>query len=203
MPVEIFERKRNLVFLRQDTNKLKKLKLKWRKPKGLHSKLRLNKKGHQRTPSQGYRSPRKIRNLANPIIINSLKDLQDNIANNRNLIISSTLGLKKKIDVVKYAKENNLNILNIPNIDDFLKSVNEMISKKKEEKKKRQEKKQKLKKEVEKKEKPKEEKKEGEEKTRDKAQPAPTQTPVKHLDTKIMDKPTKTQTFRATAPKQK
>lgn len=53
-------RKKKPKFIRQDTNRAKKFKIKWRKPKGMHSKLRLNKKGHQKSPSQGYRAPKKL-----------------------------------------------------------------------------------------------------------------------------------------------
>ena len=51
-------------FVRKDSNKLKgKTMSKWRKPRGLHNKRRLHKKGHQKNPSVGYRSPKLVRSL--------------------------------------------------------------------------------------------------------------------------------------------
>ena len=50
-------------FLRQKSKQIKRLGKKWRKPKGLHSKLRLSKKGHSQSVSSGWRSPHKVRGL--------------------------------------------------------------------------------------------------------------------------------------------
>ena len=52
-------------FIRQDYQRRKRLgrKLKWRKPKGIHSKIRHHFKGRRKMPSPGYKSPREVRGL--------------------------------------------------------------------------------------------------------------------------------------------
>src|SRR3989344_9388886 len=58
---ELKERKPE--FIRQDNPKRKKLNYKWRKPKGIHSKIRHHFKGRRKMPSPGYKSPRKVKGL--------------------------------------------------------------------------------------------------------------------------------------------
>ena len=50
-------------FFRQDAHKNLKLGDKWRKPKGLHSKMRLGFKGYRKSVSIGYGSPKITKNL--------------------------------------------------------------------------------------------------------------------------------------------
>ena len=86
--MELKKTRRKLKLIRQDTNKEIGMEKKWRKPKGMHSKLRLNKKGHGRKPSPGYRAPREIRGKKEYSLVNSIKD----IGENRKIIIASNVG---------------------------------------------------------------------------------------------------------------
>ena len=191
MDLKLVARNRKIKFVRQDTNRADKFKIKWRKPKGLHSKLRLNKKGHQRTPSQGYRSPRSIRGGEKFTMIKSIEDITEG-----KLMISGKVGLRKKIEIVKLAKEKGFTILNVPNLDKFLKDVEEMINKKKLEKKAKLQKKDKTKKELEKKDEKKKEDKEDAKKTVNEIKQG--------TNVAAVEKVNKSQNIhRATAPKQK
>lgn len=127
--------KNKLKFKRQNFL-LKKLKDSWRRPRGIHSKLRLKKRGKGKRPKIGYGNDRKIRGLTKNqhyTYINNIKDLE-NIKNS--IIISSNIGLKKKLGIITKAKELGLNILNMGNTDKFLeetkKKREEKIQKKKE-----------------------------------------------------------------------
>ena len=51
------------VFIRQDNPKRPKLSDKWRKPKGIHSKIRHHFKGRRKMPSPGYKSPAEVKGL--------------------------------------------------------------------------------------------------------------------------------------------
>lgn len=191
---KIIMRKKKPKFIRQDTHRAKKFQIKWRKPKGMHSKLRLNKKGHQKSPSQGYRAPKKIR-IIKPFLIYTLKDLD-----NKSGIIASRLGIKKKIELLKKAKEKKVDILNVKDIDAFIKNAEDEIKKRKEKKKHREERKKKSKEEVEKKKETKKKDEEEEKKEISKK----LATDVKQKPVEIIDKSQKTQqVHRATAPKQK
>jgi len=127
-------------FIQQDTNKEKGLKLKWRKPRGRHSKLRLNKAGHAKKPSPGFR-----RSLADRFkhpsglqveVITNIKQLSN--LKEKGAIISSSLGLKKKIEVLNKAIELKINVLNVKNVEDFIKKSQESVNQRKEAKKKKQ-----------------------------------------------------------------
>ena len=166
---------------------------KWRKPKGMHSKLRLNKKGHGWKPSPGYRNPKNIRGKKEYSLVNSIKD----IGENRKILIASNVGLRKKVEMVKYSLEKGISIINVPNIEKFLRNVEEMLTEKKAEKKTRSDKKEKLKDELKKKEDKKDEKDKKEEKKN-------VENVQKHTGAAFSDKLSKSQNIhRATAPKQK
>ncbi|MEK6856640.1 MAG: eL32 family ribosomal protein [Nanoarchaeota archaeon] len=117
-------------FVRQNISR-KRLNVRWRKPRGIHSKLRLNKAGHIKKPSPGFRNERKNR-VSKITLIKNLKDLVN--AKNE-ILLSSRLGLRKKIEVLKRAKELNLKVLNVKSPDEFIKNVIQAIEKKKHEKK--------------------------------------------------------------------
>ena len=108
-------------FLRADTFRYKRIgshsrKLsKWRRPRGKHNKLRLNRTGHPQSPSIGFGTPKsqagKIMRLI-PKNINNLHDLEsagkDNI-----IIISRRLGARKKLEIIKKAEEKKIPIFNM------------------------------------------------------------------------------------------
>ena len=112
---------------------LSKLKDAWRKPKGIHSKLRLHKKGKGRLVKIGYGNDKKLKGLIKgqrPTYIKNLKDLE---SAEKLIIISSKIGLKKKLKIIESAKELKLTILNIKDLDKF----SEDVKKKQEENKKK------------------------------------------------------------------
>ncbi len=107
-------------FSRQDYGKRKKLELKWNKPKGIHSKIRHKFKGRKRMPSPGFGSPKLVKGLHDSglkvLRLSSLSDLKNVKSDCEGIIIPKTFGIKKKIEILKKAKELNIHILN-PNID--------------------------------------------------------------------------------------
>lgn len=144
-------------FIRQQKF-LKKLEEKWRKPKGIHSKLRLQKKGHGLNPKIGYSKKIGIKNLIQdlkPVYITNISQINHVNQNNECIIISSTLGLKKKLELVKKANEKNLKIVNL-DANKFIKEKEEQLKLKKDQQKNKEAEKKKTKKEAEKKAKEKE-----------------------------------------------
>jgi len=119
-------------FIRQDSHKNKRLGKKWRRPKGLHSKVRLRLKGRSKNLSIGYRSPKIVRGMHKSglqrCIIRSTKDLEGLDAKKYCCIISSSLGTKKKIVILKKAGEMGFNIVNISNPDEYIKRVEDGIN---------------------------------------------------------------------------
>jgi len=149
-------------FVRQDYNKeLFKNIDKWRKPRGLHNKRRLNKKGHQKNPAIGYKSPRLVRGLHKSgielIYISNIKDINKIKNENQAAVLSSNLGNKSKLSILEICLKNKIRVFNIKNPEEYIKKVKESLEKKKADKKKRETKKKEAREKAEKK---KEEKKE-------------------------------------------
>lgn len=133
-------------FLKQDAYKKDKLKKNWRRPRGRHSKLRMKLKGHGEHPSMGYSSPTMVRGLSpeglREIHVNTLGDLKK-VKKGDGIILGSTIGLKKKLELLKKIEEQALTVLNLRDITKFIeKSEAKLSEKKKESKKKEEDKKQ-------------------------------------------------------------
>ena len=121
-------------FIRQETHKRKKLSAQWRKPKGIHSKIRHHFKGRGKMPSPGYKSPIKARGLHSSglkiIKVSSTQDLQKIKNESEGVIISKTVGIKKKLEILRKAKELKINILNL-NLDEHIGKIENFLSSKK------------------------------------------------------------------------
>lgn len=138
---ELKERKPE--FIRQDTQKRKKLSLKWRKPKGIHSKMRHHFKGKRTSPSPGHKSPLKVRGLHSSglkiVNVSSAKDMDKIRKDTEGIVISSQVGLRKSYEILKKAKASGINVLNL-NMDEKIKKIEDFISSKKKAKESRKEK---------------------------------------------------------------
>ncbi len=110
------------VFLRRTWSRYLKLGKKrkkkqvWRKPKGRDNKMREKRRGWPAVVSIGYKKRKSGKK--NFKIIRNLKDLTG-IGKNEIVIIGS-IGKRKKIEIVKKAKEMKISIQNV-NIEKFLK----------------------------------------------------------------------------------
>ena len=132
-------------FSRQDSHKKPKLGTKWRRPKGLQSKMRLNRRGYKRSISKGWKSPKAVRGLdktgLQPIMVQTLNQLKNIDKESQSIILSSGVGRKKKIDIINEALKLNLEIINFDAKAYLEKVEQEMAVKKasKEEKEKKKE----------------------------------------------------------------
>jgi large subunit ribosomal protein L32e len=102
-------------FLRKNLRK-KKLKEKWRKPKGRHSKMRLGKKARGKKPSTGFMKPRSTRGLIGgyrQVRVASLKVLEGLDPKKEKILIAKGVGKKKRLEILKKAKERKLKISNL------------------------------------------------------------------------------------------
>ncbi|MBI2574651.1 50S ribosomal protein L32e [Candidatus Woesearchaeota archaeon] len=103
-------------FLIQDYHKRKELPRKWRKPRGLHSKMRMRKKGHPKQAEIGYGSPKQTRHLDRKgmrrVPVSSAKNLDaiDKIA--EAAVIRHGVGLKKRLEILKAAEQKGITVAN-------------------------------------------------------------------------------------------
>ncbi|MFN4133111.1 MAG: 50S ribosomal protein L32e [Candidatus Hadarchaeales archaeon] len=105
-------------FRRQDWWAVKRVGEKWRKPRGIDSKMRIRKKGKPPLVSVGYRSPKATRNLhpsgAVEILVKNMKDLEKADPAKNVVRIASGIGLRLKLQIVKRAAEKGIRVLNPP-----------------------------------------------------------------------------------------
>lgn len=126
-------------FTRQESHRKKKMDDgKWRRPRGIHSKMRLHQRGKKTSPSPGYGSPREVEGLHSsglrPVVVHTLQEI-DGVQKNEGAIISSTVGMKKREMLVTHAKKKGVAVLNISS-EKFLGEVADAMKARKEAQKK-------------------------------------------------------------------
>jgi len=91
----------------------KKLQV-WRRPKGRDNKMRERRFGYPKCPGVGYMSPKsehgKIKGLT-PVRVLNVKGLES--IGKENIVIVGKVGAKKKMEIIKKAREMKLTILNL------------------------------------------------------------------------------------------
>ena len=97
---------------------------KWRKPKGNDNKSRLQLKGYPPIVKIGYRTPKEVRGLhpsgLEPIIVHNVKDLEKVDKNKHIVYIASSVGKRKRLEIIKKAQELGVRVAN-PNVKEVKK----------------------------------------------------------------------------------
>ncbi|MBI4141819.1 50S ribosomal protein L32e, partial [Candidatus Woesearchaeota archaeon] len=110
-------------FRRQNYGALPRIKSSWRKPKGLHSKLRHGFAGHRNNVEPGYGTPAELRHIGKegltPVLVHTTKELENIDQKTQGIIVAHT-GKKKKMTIIKTAQEKKITILNLKNPEQFL-----------------------------------------------------------------------------------
>lgn len=154
-------------FSRQDAGQKKKLGFEWRKPKGLHHKMRHQKRGHKIIVKVGYRTPLAVRDTNKEgkriVLIKNLGETKNIEKKNDIAIISAELGTKKKLEIIKELLKEKVAILNLKDPEKYVQTIEEEANKKKQAQKQKIEKRSEKKKEAEKKKHKDEKKKEAKE----------------------------------------
>ncbi len=125
-------------FIRQDAGRHLKLGTSWRARKGRHNKLRMYRRGKMPTPS--YSSPSKTKGLhasgKREVMIYKVSDIDSVDKDTEAARISSAVGIKKRIDIIKHAEKLKIRVLN-PGLA-VLKAMKAAVNKKKAEDKKKE-----------------------------------------------------------------
>jgi len=111
---KLIKKKKRFRFVRQRTPGKRRLKMSWRKPKGIDSPKRIERKEKGRVVKIGYRTPKLIRDLhpsglPEVIVYNpsELEGLEGVV-----IRIASTVGRRKRLEIVKRAEELGLRVVN-------------------------------------------------------------------------------------------
>ncbi len=114
MKVRAKQKKRKPEFNRCDSHKKKKLSPSWRRPRGLHNKLRQQIAAKGKLVKAGYGSPRGVRGYhpcgMKEVLVKNPDDLKN--AEGCAVRIAATVGMKKRDEIEAMAREMNLKVLN-------------------------------------------------------------------------------------------
>jgi len=114
----LIAKKKRIEFLRHLWWKFPKFQndLKWKKPKGKDNKMRLKLKGYPPVVQIGYGTPNIIKNLHpsgyKPIVISNIKDFENLDPSKHIVYIASSVGLKKRMELIKFAEEHGFKVAN-------------------------------------------------------------------------------------------
>jgi len=89
----------------------------WRFPRGKHSAVRQFHRGRPPMPTPGSGSPKEVHGLDRsglaPVVVHTLAEMKAINPAEQGAIIGSTVGMKKKMTLLKIAQEKKIRILNV------------------------------------------------------------------------------------------
>ena len=111
-------------FIRPYSWEWKKLDESWRKPRGIDNKVRLQVKYRPPIVKVGYRTPRKVRHLhptgKEEIIVYKVEDLYNVDPLTQVVRIARTVGIKKRLEIIRFAEKFGIKIQNIGRAEPLL-----------------------------------------------------------------------------------
>jgi large subunit ribosomal protein L32e len=133
-------------FTAQAQNKINKLKRKgWRKPKGIHSKMRHGFKGYKRCVRVGWGSPVLVKGLHKTglemVVVHTVESLVAISPDKQGILLGSSVGTKKRLEILEAAIAKKITVINVKDPRKFIEDAKSRITKAKEEKQKKKDKK--------------------------------------------------------------
>jgi len=130
--------KRRPEFVMQDQHKRPDLQPRWRKPKGMHSKMRHGVWGRPASVNVGYRGPAAVRGMHEsgliPVLVQNITDI-GRIEPKSHCAILGHVGDRKKVQLLEACKQKKIVVLNVKNIDEAIKMITDKVLERKEVKK--------------------------------------------------------------------
>lgn len=103
-------------FVAYESWRYKRIKKRWRAPKGIDNIVRHKRKGVPKSPSIGYSSPKKVRGLHpsgfEEILVYNVHDLEKIDPERQAIRIASTVGRRKAVDIMDQAENKSIWLLN-------------------------------------------------------------------------------------------
>lgn len=129
-------------FRHYDWQKRKEVGTRWRRPRGLHNKMRKGVWGRPATVNPGYRSPVAVRGMTRdgllPVRVYNSADLSTLNAKTEGVLLGK-VGARKRALLLEECKKKGLTVLNHKNVDESIKAVAGALNERKAAKKARAE----------------------------------------------------------------
>jgi large subunit ribosomal protein L32e len=113
--VRVRQKSKKPEFNFHDSHKKKRLGTSWRKPRGLHNKLRQQVAAKGKLVRPGFGSPKAVRGFhpsgLPEMLVNNVAELEK--AQGYAVRIASPVGMKKRMDIQAKATEMGLRVLNL------------------------------------------------------------------------------------------
>ena len=104
-------------FLREEWFRYKRIPRNWRRPDGITSKMRINKKYRPSKVRVGFRSPKDVRGLHSSgfeeVMVYNANDLEHINKETQAARIGGSVGTRKRLEIEKKAEELDVRILNM------------------------------------------------------------------------------------------
>jgi len=103
-------------FQGQEVWRYKRIRDRWRRPRGVDSKMRQNVKGWPKTVNVGYSGPKNAKFLHpsgyKEVLVHNLSEIKELDTETQAIRIAHAVGGKKRMEILNKAKEKGLHILN-------------------------------------------------------------------------------------------
>lgn len=121
-------------FSQCDSYKRKEISKAWRRPKGMHNKMRHGVHGKPVLVNVGYRNPAEVRGMDNngmmPITVYNTAQVAA-LDVKKNSVILGNIGNKKKAAVLAVCKQKGFTVLNVKKIDDAINAIQSAVKQRK------------------------------------------------------------------------
>ena len=123
--------KKRMNFVVKESNFSARVKSRWRFPRGKHSKVRQMHKGRPALPNPGHGSPVATKGLhvsgLKPVVISNKNELSNIDVSLEGAIISGKIGNKKRLELLRFADENKISLLNVKGIAELTKKIKDNL----------------------------------------------------------------------------
>lgn len=120
-------KKKKPSFKRSDYSKKVRIGLSWRKPKGLHSKMRHKAAGHAEVVSIGWGSPLAVEGMHKsglmPMMVNNQADANAIDPKRQGAVIAAGVGVRSRLVLVEALLKRQVRILNIKDAKGYAASI--------------------------------------------------------------------------------
>jgi large subunit ribosomal protein L32e len=116
MNIKENRRRKRPTFIQFEAWRYKKLKNKWKKPRGIDNKMRQNRKGWPKSVNVGWGSPKAVRHLhpsgKEEIMVYNSGDLTIIDPETQVGRIGGTIGVRKRLQIIEEAERLGVKLLN-------------------------------------------------------------------------------------------